>query len=109
MAVQGKYLLISDNAGLLAGMLANTDQKTTLKPAVFAAAFDHEREKENFARLTGLLDNSAGGAGAGSTPNFFSENVGSLSSALAGLSSEKIVVRDAGDKVDQTVTYQWAR
>jgi hypothetical protein len=31
-----------------------------------------------------------------------------LSSMLAGVSSEKIIVRDAGDKVKQTVTYEWA-
>ena len=90
-------------------MLANANQKTTLKPAVFVAGFDHQKEKDNFARLTGLLDRPAGGSGAGSTPNFFSDNIASLSSALAGLSSEKIVVRDAGNKVSQTVTYEWAR
>ncbi|MGA2301842.1 MAG: hypothetical protein ABSG77_14260 [Candidatus Acidiferrum sp.] len=109
VAVRGKYLLISDHAGLLTGMLANANQETTLKPAVFAAGFDHQEERDNFVRLTGLLDRPAGGSGAGSTPNFFSDNIASLSSALAGLSSEKIVVRDAGNRVSQTVTYEWAR
>ncbi len=109
VAVRGKYLLISDHVGLLTGMLANANQKTTLKPAVFVAGFDHQREKGNFARLTGLLDGPAGGSGAGSTPSFFSDNIASLSSALGSLSSERIVVRDAGNKVSQTVTYEWAR
>ena len=109
VAVRGKYLLISDNPALLTSMLANTNQKTALKPAVFVAGFDHLKEKDNFARLTGLLDKSAGGSASGSTPNFFSDNIASLSSALAGLSSEKIVVRDAGNNVSQTVTYEWAR
>jgi hypothetical protein len=109
VAVRGKYLLISDHAGLLTGMLANANQKTTLKPAVFAAGFDHQKERDNFVRLTGLLDRPAGGSGAGSTPNFFSDNIASLSFTLAGLSSEKIVVRDTGNKVSQTVTYEWAR
>ncbi len=109
VAVRGKYLLISDNSALLTSMLANTNQKTSLKPAVFAAGFDHQREQDNFVRLTSLLDKPEGGSGAGSTPNFFSDNIASLSSALAGLSSEKIVVRDTGDKVNQTVTYEWAR
>ena len=109
VAVRGKYLLISDNPALLTGMLANANQKTTLKPALFAAAFDHQKERDNFMRLTGLLDKPAGGSGAGSTPDFFSNNIAGLSSALAGLSSEKIVVRDAGSKVSQTVTYEWAR
>jgi hypothetical protein len=109
VAVRGKVLLVSDQAGLLSGLLANFNQKTTLKPAVYAAGFDHQREKENFARLTGLLDKSAGNSGASRAPDFFSDNVGSLSSALAGLSSERIVIRDAGDNVNQTVTYEWAR
>jgi hypothetical protein len=109
VAVRGKYLLISDQAGLLTGMLANGNQKTTLKPAAFVAGFDHQKEKDNFARLTGLLDKPEGGPGAGSAPNFFSDNIAGLSSALAGLSSERIVVRDAGSKVIQTVTYEWAR
>ncbi len=109
VAVRGKYLLISDHGGLLTGMLANANQKTTLKPAVFVAEFDHQKERNNFARLTGLLDKPVGGSGAGSTPNFLSDNIASLSSALAGMSSEKIVIRDAGNKVSQTVTYEWAR
>jgi len=108
VAVRGKYLLISDNAALLASMLANANQKTTRNPAVFAAGFDHQREKVNFARLTGLLDKSAGNSKS-NTPDFFSGNIGSLSSTLAGLSSENIVIRDAGDKVNQSVTYQWGR
>jgi len=109
VAVRGKYLLISDQAGLLTGMLANANQKATLKPAIYVAGFDHQKEKENFARLTGLLDKPAGGSAPGSTPNFFSDNIASLSSAFASLSSEKIVVRDAGNKISQTVTYEWAR
>jgi len=109
VAVRGKYLLISDNSTLLTTMLANANQKTTFKPAVFAAGFNRQKEKDNFARLTGLLDKPAGGSGAGSTPNFFSDNIASLSSVLAGLSSEKIVIRDAGNTVSQTVTYEWAR
>jgi hypothetical protein len=108
-AARGKYLFISDDSGLLAALLANTNQKPTLVPAVFVARFDHQREKENFGRLAGLLDKPTGGAGTGSAPDFFSENIGSLSLAFAGVSSEKMVVRDLGDKVNQTVTYQWVR
>jgi hypothetical protein len=109
VAVRGKYLLISDNSASLTSMLANMNQKTTLKPAVFAAGFDHQRERDNFVRLTSLLDKAEEGSVAGSTPNFFSDNIASLSSALTSLSSEKIVVRDAGNKVSETVTYEWAR
>lgn len=111
--VRGKYLFISDQSALLNGMLANMNQKISLKPAIFAAGFDHGRERENFGRFTSLLDragNNAGGfQGAGHTPEFFSENIQSLSHTLTGVASEKVVIRDAGDKVWQTVTYEWAR
>ena len=35
--------------------------------------------------------------------------VAALLATLAAVSSEKFVVRDAGDKVLQTVTYQWSQ
>ncbi len=108
VSANGKYLLISDNAGLLGAMLANLKPKNAQQPAVYLASFDHARESENFLTLTRLLDKPVGGSGAGETPDFFSKNIGSLSSTLAGVSSEKIVIRDAGDKVTQTVNYEWA-
>jgi hypothetical protein len=111
-AVRGRYLFISDHPTLLNELLANMTHKAASKPAVFAAGFDHGRERGSYARLTGLIDRPgvAVGAprGAGHIPEFFSENIASLSFMLAGVSSEKIVVRDAGDKVMQTVTYEWA-
>jgi hypothetical protein len=111
-AVRGKYLFISDHPALLNEVLANMTRKSASKPVVFAAGFDHGRERGSFARLTGLIDRSGvevgAPAGAGHIPEFFSENIASLSFMLADVSSEKIVVRDAGDKVMQTVTYEWA-
>ena len=113
IAVRGKYLLVSDQPALLDAMLAGMSQKVGMKPALYAGGFDHGRERENFARLTGLLDRpgiEAGAApGVGHTPEFFSENLRSLSFTLADVTSEKVVVRDAGDKVLQTVTYEWIR
>jgi hypothetical protein len=112
MAVRGKYLLISDDEALINSMLANANRKLDLKPAEFVAGFDHQRERENFARLAARVDrpdgNASGGAGPERQPQFFSENIASLSSTLAGISSEKIVVRDAGGRVLQTVTYEWS-
>ena len=112
MAVRGKYLLISDDEALISGMLANMNRKVDLKPAEFIAGFDHQRERENFARLAAVVDrpdrNASGGVGPERQPQFFSENIASLSSTLAGISSEKIVVRNAGDRVLQTVTYEWS-
>jgi hypothetical protein len=113
VAVRGKYLLISDDSSLLKNMIANMNQKPTQKPAVLVAGFHHARERENFVRLTRLLDRTGatprGSAGSEPYPQFFSDNLASFSATLAGVSSQTIVVRDASDRVLQTVTYEWSR
>jgi hypothetical protein len=113
VAVRGRYLLVSDEPGLVISMLGNMNHKIELKPATFVAGFSHTHERENFARLTALLDrpNAQTGAieNAEHQPQFFSENVASLSSTLADVSSETIVIREAGGKVIETVTYQWSQ
>jgi hypothetical protein len=112
-AVRGKYLIISDDPALITGMLANANRKSDLNSAVFVAEFDHKRERDNFARLVTVGDrpdmNPSGIPGRERQPQFLSENIASLSATLSAVSSEKIVVRDAGDKVLQTVTYQWSQ
>lgn len=109
VAIREKYLLVSDDATLLTGALAALNQKTTASPAVFAAGFLHHRERENFVALTKFLDLGAKTSVAGATPQFFSENMASLSFALKHVSSEKIVIRDAADRETQTITYSWFR
>jgi hypothetical protein len=112
-AVRGKYLIVSDDPALMNGMLMNVDRKSDLKPAVFVAEFNHKRERDNFARLVTLVDrpdmSPSAIPGSERQPQFLSENIASLSSTMAAVSSEKIVVRDVGDRVLQTVTYQWAQ
>ncbi len=112
-AVRGRYLIVSDDPALISSMLVNVNRKFDLKPAVFVAEFDHKRERDNFARLVTMVDrpdmNPSGIPGSERQPQFLSENIVSLSNTLAAVSSEKIVVRDAGDKVLQTVTYQWSQ
>jgi hypothetical protein len=112
-AVRGKYLIISDDPVLIGGVLANMNRKSDLKPAVFVAEFDHKRERDNFVRLVTVVDRPdltpSGIPGSERQPQFLSENIASLSATLAAVSSEKIVVHDAGDKVLQTVTYQWSQ
>jgi hypothetical protein len=111
VAVRGKYLLVSDDAELLAGMLAKAkiNPHATMEPAAYAAGFDHRHDRENFMRLTGLLDDAAGNSAPGHIPSFFSENIASLSSTLAGVASEKVVIRDTRDQENQTVAYEWTR
>ena len=112
-AVRGKYLIVSDDPALLQAMLARENRKPDLKPAVFVAGFSHQRERANFARISGSLDRPSMAPPEAShmqrEPQFFSENLASLSATLAGVSAESVVVRDAGDKVLQTVTYEWAQ
>jgi hypothetical protein len=113
VAVRGKYLLVSDDSALLKSMFASMNQKTAPKPAVLVAGFRHARERENFARLTRLLDRPGANLDTAPAsepyPQFFSDNLASFSATLASVSSQTIVVRDASDKVFQTVTYEWSR
>jgi hypothetical protein len=111
-AVRGKYLIVADDPALISAVLANVNRKSDLTPAVFVAVFNHKRERDNFARLFAVVDRpdlTPAGPGRDRQPQFFSENIASLSATLAAVSSEKIVIRDAGDKVLQTVTYQWSQ
>jgi hypothetical protein len=55
-----------------------------------------------------MLDREKGQIGGG-VPEFFSENIASLSFALKNVASEKITIRDSGDRQTQTVVYAWAR
>ena len=113
VVVRGKYLLVSDDSTLLKNMIAGMNQKPSQKPAVLLAGFHHARERENFVRLTGLLDRSNGSPsrfGASEPyPQFFSDNLASFSAVLSGVSSQTIVIRDTSDKAMQTVTYEWSR
>lgn len=114
MSVRGKYLLVADDPAIIEAMLANLNRKTDVKPAVLIAGFDHRRERDNFARFSGTVDRpnkSPQGNYPGMTrqPQFFSENIASLSSTLSGISAENIAVHAEESKVTQTVTYEWAQ
>jgi hypothetical protein len=107
VAVRGRHLLISDHRELLTEMLTNMKQPARDKPAIYAAGFNHAQEREKFAKLAGELNKSSGSPQSGNRVDFFSGNITSLSSTLANFTSEKIVVRDEGNKVLQMATYEW--
>ena len=107
VAVRGKILMIADSPALLTSALANVNQKPGASAATFAAGFEHQQERENFVSLTKLLDLKAQSPANGGAPEFFSENIASLSFVLRDVSSEKIVIRDGNDRQTQTVTYTW--
>jgi hypothetical protein len=121
-SVRSKYLMVSDDPNLIAAMLSNFSRKSDVKPAVFVAGLNHSRERANFARFAGVVDRpnlaqsnvpGMGVPGMGvlgeRQPQFFSENMASLSSTLAGVSTERITVRPEGDRILQTVTYEWSQ
>ena len=109
VAVRGKYLIVSDSSALLSSMLDGMSKKPTSAAATYSAGFSHQSERENFVALAKLLDFGARSSASGEGPEFFSENIASLSYALRRISSEKIVIRDAGDRQIQTVVYAWAQ
>jgi len=112
VSVRGKYLLVSDAPPLMESVLSNLSRKADRKPVQLLAGFNHQRERNNFMRFAGLIDRP-GGVGYGQNsdrqPQFFSGNMASLSSTLAAVSAEQIEVRGDGNKVRQTVTYEWSQ
>ncbi|MBZ5569274.1 MAG: hypothetical protein LAN64_15660 [Acidobacteriia bacterium] len=133
MALQGKYMFVSDDPARLDAMVARSGSASTIQPATYAAGFNHQGERENFLRLTGLVhraaapperDVAAQGSDAAEErapktksdaeaperePDFFSENIASLSATLKDVKAESIVVRQAASRVRQTVTYTWSK
>jgi hypothetical protein len=111
VSVRGKYLLVADDPVLLEKMLLNFSHQTDMKPALLVAGFSHEHERANIARFSEVVDRNNPAQqnfpGMQRQPQFFSENMTSLSATFGKASSEKIVVRIDGSKVLQTVTYQW--
>jgi hypothetical protein len=112
-SVRGKYLLVADDPNLITAMLSNFNRKSEGKPVVFVAGLNHARERANFARFSEVVDRpnlaQSNVSGMKRQPQFFSENMASLSSTLAGVSAERITVRAEGDKILQTVTYEWSQ
>jgi hypothetical protein len=113
VSARGKYLFVSDNSEMLGSMLANINKKAPENSATYVAGFNHGLERENFSQLVSLLQPVSGEPGSSGNrarvPDFLLDNVGSLSSTLKRVSSEKIVVRETNDRVFQTVTYEWSR
>jgi hypothetical protein len=133
MASQGKYLFVSDDPAMLDAIAARSGSPSKMQPATYAAGFNHEGERENFLHLTGLVHRAAAPPERNVTaqesdaaegrapktesdakaperePDFFSENIASLSATLKDVKAESIVVRQAGSRVRQTVTYTWSK
>ncbi|HEU5401654.1 MAG TPA: hypothetical protein VFU86_09880, partial [Terriglobales bacterium] len=109
VALRGRTLIVATDGGTLAAVLARMGEKSSSEPATYIAGFRHDAERENFFRMTSVLDR--GGQNqygrSDSEPQFFSQNVGSLSRTLSGVKSESVIVRRVGATDLQTVRYQW--
>jgi hypothetical protein len=115
VATPGRFLIVANASELLLAVLSRMSNAPEAQGGVYAAGFRHARERENLVRMVRLIETPfAQRLGAeqepgGHTPLFFSENLASLSQALARMESESIVVHDRGPVVLQTVTYRWSR
>jgi hypothetical protein len=112
-SVRGKYLLVSDDPSLAEAILANFNRESDGKPADLLAGFNHQQERADFARLSSVVDRPnatiADGENRRAEPQFFSNNISSLSATLAAVSEEKIEMRSEGNKERQTVIYEWTQ
>ena len=112
MAVRGRYLLVSDAPATLTAVLARFSQPVTAESAIYCAGFDHARERQNFYRLTSLVDQPSRATAANNAsrePEFFSQNVASLSQTLGAVKSQSIVAKRKGGVETQTVLYEWGK
>lgn len=109
VALRGRVLLVATDGRTLASVLARMGEKSSSEPATYIAGFRHDAERENFYKMTSLLDR--GGQNqygrTNSEPQFFSQNIGSLSRTLSGVKSESVVMRRSGAMDLQTVRYEW--
>ena len=109
VGVRGKYLFVSDDPEMLVTVLARVSQPVTAEAAIYYARFDHSHERQNFYQLFSLIDrpsrNNAGNY-EDRTPQFFSQNIASLSKTLASVKSQSIVARRKGGVETQTVRYE---
>ena len=109
VALRGRTLVVATDGATLAAILARMGEKSSSEPATYIAGFRHDAERENFYKMTSLLDR--GGQNqygrSQSEPQFFSQNIGSLSRTLSGVKSESVIMRREGGRDLQTVRYEW--
>jgi hypothetical protein len=112
VAVQGKTLIAGTDTAMVQAVLSRLAEKGKSEPATYVAGFRHDAERENFCKMTSLLDRASRNNYTGQSnnqPEFFSQNIASLSRTLGGVKAETITMRRSGTMDLQTVRYEWAR
>jgi hypothetical protein len=118
LAVREGRLFVSNSEALLVQHLAGrgTPAGANANGVTYAAVFQHSpAEQRTFRKLFRRLDAAGHAAGAnaedgeGQRPPFFSGNVASLSHMFQNVRRERMEERDQGEKVTQSVVYEWAQ
>jgi hypothetical protein len=108
VAAAGPLLYIANHEPLLRAMQAGGNLALDGDRTIYWASFRHGAERQRLFQMTGLIDR-AGATPAEQpeqrTPEFFSENVASLSGVLQRFSAATVTRQDEGSKLTETVTY----
>jgi hypothetical protein len=113
VVADGRFLIIATRPQVLLSVLARSSAPAVSGAGTYAAGFRHAQEREQLIKLLGFVETPAASRLAafstvrGHAPLFFSENLASLSGALARVESESIVVNDMGPRVTQTIRYEF--
>lgn len=109
VAVRGKLLIAATDGTTLEEILGRMGEKSSSEPAMYVAGFRHDTERENFYKMTSVVDRSGQSQyrRSDSEPQFFSQNIGSLSRTLGGVKSESVISRRRSGVDWQTVRYEW--
>ena len=103
-----RVLIVANSAALAAKIAGRLDTPAAGQPFTYAAAFHHTAERGRFLAMTRLIDYSPA-QGDDREPQFFSENIASLSGVLSGVESSNMTALDLGSTVSETVTYRLAK
>jgi hypothetical protein len=111
-AVVSKFCVVANDATILSEVLKKVGIGAAQEgqPMLRESGFNHEYERENFARATTLIDlDGAFGRdkGTDTTPRFFSGNIRSLSDTFARMKSEEIREYWTDGVLHQSVVYKW--
>ena len=111
VAVRGRNLFVSNDPETLEAVLvgsqgASTSQEETAR---YITGFNHASERQNFYKLMSLVDRpSRLGGNSNGAPEFFSQNLRSLSEVFAGVESMSVRATRNGAVETQTVRYHWS-
>ena len=103
-----RVLIVANSSTLAKRLAARLDAPAAGQPFTYAATFHHSAERGRFLAMTRLIDYSDAQSEE-HEPNFFADNIASLSGVLSGVESSSMTALDLGSTVSETVTYRLAK